>query len=113
VAISPVPVNSVPPEEDRVRRTLAALIELLEGTEEPYPEYAEGLRRLDLMVEEAHDRGTPDLLQQAVRTIIRLYGGMGGFNDLVLMKGRRVLPQMEEFHRLRHELFEAARDELR
>lgn len=84
-------------EEDRVREALGALIELLEGLGEPHASSAAGLGRLDLMVEEARDRDSADLLQQAVRTIIRLYGGMGSFADVVLMEsgeesGRRRTP---------------------
>ncbi|AQZ63738.1 unnamed protein product [[Actinomadura] parvosata subsp. kistnae] len=104
---------AAPSEEDRVRRVLHALIELLERAGEPHASYAEGLRRLDSQVEEAHDRDSPELLQYAIRHILSLNGGMGSFRDVVLMNAQGVLPEQDEFYELRGQLFEAARDELR
>lgn len=104
---------AAPLEEDRLRNVLHALIELLESLDEPHSSYAEGLRSLDLQVEEARDRDSPELLQYAVRDVLGLFGGMGSFRDVVLMDARGVLPEQEEFYDLRHQLFEAARDELR
>ncbi|WP_428981548.1 DUF6966 domain-containing protein [Nonomuraea composti] len=64
---------------------LVALIELLDRVGETG--WADALRRHLLEVEEARDRGSPELLQYAVRGILRLSGGMGSFADLVLMRG--------------------------
>ncbi|SPL96381.1 unnamed protein product [[Actinomadura] parvosata subsp. kistnae] len=101
-------------EQDRVRQALAALIELLESVGRPFASYADGLRNLDRQVEEARDRDSPELLQHAVRNILRLYGGMGSFADLILQTPQGVaLPEQDEFYALQQQLFEAARDELR
>lgn len=97
-----------------MRQVLAALIELLEGVGEPFASYADGLRRLDLQVEEARHRDSPELLQYAVRDILGLYGGMGSFADLILQTPQgAALPEQREFYALQNQLFEAARDELR
>ncbi|MBB6553540.1 DUF6966 domain-containing protein [Nonomuraea rubra] len=98
-------------EEDRLHTVLLALIELLDRVGETG--WADALRRHLLEVEEARDRDSPELLQYAVRRILRLSGGMGSFADLVLMRDRKVLPEQNEFHSLRRQLFEVAWDELR
>ncbi|MCF6472898.1 hypothetical protein FAF44_31570 [Nonomuraea sp. MG754425] len=100
-------------EQDRLRNVLLALIELLESLGEPHAGHAEGLRRLDRMVEEARDRDSPELLQDAVRTILSLYGGMGSFQDLILQNAQGVLPEQDRFQELQDRLFQAAWEELR
>ncbi|MEV0621346.1 hypothetical protein AB0I81_49015 [Nonomuraea sp. NPDC050404] len=106
---------AAPLEEDRLHAALLALIELLEGLGGRYVSIAMGLRRLTLEVEEAreHERDSPELLQYAVRKILRLYGGMGSFQDLILQNAQGVLPEQDRFEELQDQLFEAARDELR
>lgn len=51
--------------------------------------------------------------QGLVREILGLFGGMGSFQDMVLQDASGVLPQQDEFDRLRTELFQQARRELR
>ena len=48
-----------------------------------------------------------------VRQILRLYGGMGSFQDLVLQDAGGVRPEQRDLQSLRHQLFEEARTELR
>jgi hypothetical protein len=54
----------------------------------------------------SHD---PEVKMTAARSILRMYGGMGSFGDLVLQNADGVLPEQAEFDRLRQRLFEAAR----
>jgi hypothetical protein len=54
-----------------------------------------------------------DEYRTAVRTVLRMYGGMGSFSDEVLQDRTGVLPEHETFDALRGELFEAAVNELR
>lgn len=51
--------------------------------------------------------------QEVVRDVLALYGGMGSFQDLVLQDERGVRPEQPALDRLRAQLFEVARDELR
>jgi hypothetical protein len=51
--------------------------------------------------------------QELVRRVLHLYGGMGRFDDLVLQTPRGVRPEQDEFDRLRADLFEEARRQLR
>jgi hypothetical protein len=50
--------------------------------------------------------------QAAVRSGLRLFGGMGSFQDLVLQDRSGVLPEQPELGRLKQELFTALQDEL-
>ncbi|QRP49053.1 hypothetical protein [Amycolatopsis sp. FDAARGOS 1241] len=42
--------------------------------------------------------------QRIIREMLRLYGGMNSFNDLVLQDSRGARPENAELDRLRHEL---------
>lgn len=51
--------------------------------------------------------------QDALRDALKLFGGMGSFQDLVLQNEKGVTPDQPELSKLRHELFVALRAELR
>lgn len=51
--------------------------------------------------------------QEAVRETLRLYSGMGSFQDLVLQNEKGVLPEQGDLAKLRHDLFMVLRAELR
>jgi hypothetical protein len=58
-------------------------------------------------------QGSAEARSAAARSVLRLYAGMGSFGDLVLQGPSGVRPEQAEFDRMRHRLFEAARDALR
>lgn len=51
--------------------------------------------------------------QDAIRDGLKLFGGMGSFQDLVLQNESGVTADQPELSRLRHELFVALKAELR
>ncbi|NNN21676.1 MAG: hypothetical protein HKL80_06710 [Acidimicrobiales bacterium] len=51
--------------------------------------------------------------QVAIRDALKLFGGMGTFQDLVLQSEKGVAAEQVELAKLRHELFLALRAELR
>jgi hypothetical protein len=60
-------------------------------------------RRCDMVCSEKEKRGL-------LGDILGMYGGMGGFSDLVLFKGDKVLfAENEELDCLRRQLFDAVR----
>lgn len=53
-----------------------------------------------------------DEYRDAVRDALRMFGGMGSFQDLVLQNATGVLPEQRELDRAGHDLFAALRSEL-
>lgn len=51
--------------------------------------------------------------QAAIRDALKLFGGMGSFQDLVLQNENGVTADQPELSKLRHELFVALQGELR
>jgi hypothetical protein len=91
-----------------IETTLLELAALLESVDEV--RLAETPRMLASHISEA--RGE-DEYKTAVREVIRLFGGMGSFQDVVLQTGKGVRPEQAEFARLRDRLFQEAKQEIR
>jgi hypothetical protein len=91
-----------------IEKTLLDLAALLESVHEV--RIAETPRRLASAISEA--RGE-DEYQAAVRKVIRLFAGMGSFQDVVLQTREGVRPEQAEFERLRDRLFQEAKQEVR
>ena len=84
-----------------IQAVISELCDLLETTRDyRWKKVFSGfLDRLD-------EGGTALDRQSVIRQMLRLYGGMGSFNDLVLQDSHGVLPENNELDRLRHELHE-------
>lgn len=96
--------NSV---EDSVEGLLASLAELLNRCDEgPWA------TRLGGLAADLAAAGDGPEREHVVRAVLRLYGGMGSFSDLVLQDRAAPRPEQATFDRMRTELFERARDEL-
>jgi hypothetical protein len=91
-----------------IEKTLLELAALLDSVGEV--RLAETPRTLASHISEA--RGE-DEYQSAVREVIRLFGGMGSFQDVVLQTRNGVRPEQAEFARLRDRLFQETKQEVR
>jgi hypothetical protein len=89
-----------------IEKTLLELTALLESVDE-VPETPRGLAPA---IREARGK---DAYQTAVRDVIRLFGGMGSFQDVVLQTREGVRPEQAEFELLRDRLFQEAKREVR
>lgn len=91
-----------------IEKTLLELAALLESVDEV--RMAESSRRLASEIREARGK---DAYQTAVREVMRLFGGMGSFQDVVLQTREGVRPEQGEFERLRDRLFQETKQEVR
>ncbi|MFI0423880.1 DUF6966 domain-containing protein [Spongiactinospora sp. 9N601] len=95
-------------EGEPIADALDRMSALLKGTSEP------GLARelTGLAAAVRVFRADSDERQALIRKILRMYGGMGSLQDVVLQNTAGVLPQNMEFDRLRRALFALARSGL-
>lgn len=91
-----------------VLRLLQSVLSVLESTNEG--QWSKAFQRQILRLSAA-TAGTSEY-RQAIRDCLRLYGGMGSFQDLVLQDINGVLPQQQDLDRYRRELFTALQTEL-
>ncbi len=91
-----------------IEKTLIELATLLESVDEA--RIAETPRRLASEISQAHGE---DAYRAAVRKVVRLFGGMGSFQDVVLQTREGVRPEQAEFERLRDRLFQETKQEVR
>jgi hypothetical protein len=91
-----------------IEKTLLELAAVLESVDEV--RLAETPRTLAAHLSEANGE---DEYQTAVREVIRLFGGMGSFQDVVLQTGKGVRPEHAEFARLLDRLFQETKQEVR
>lgn len=94
---------------DRLRDILVEMACVLQA--DPHGGRSDGITRMARRLEDA---GTDqDLRQRAVRGILGLYSqGMGGFQDVVLMRDGKVLPEQRRLDDLQRELFEESKRQL-
>jgi hypothetical protein len=91
-----------------IEKTLNELADLLESVGEAH--IAESPRRLATQIGSAIG---DEAYQKTVRKVMRLFGGMGSFQDLVLQTSEGVRREHAELERLRDRLFEEVKRELR
>jgi hypothetical protein len=91
-----------------IEKTLLQLATLLESVGE--------LRRAETprsLASEISEAGADDEYQAAVRKVVRLFGGMGSFQDVILQTRQGVRPEQAEFERLLDRLFQETKQEVR
>lgn len=93
-----------------ITRHLEGMSHLLEAANEQG--WAASLRRLQLQIETSAT--SPSDYQRALRDVLKLFGGMGSFSDLVLYRdGVPLQAENDRLSQLRSMLFEAARNDLK